>query len=178
MNDNDLFGDEVGYMILTMDTVSSVVPRTEGQFNKFTELAPDFDTDKIFRGDYDGTTDLGYQAASSLITAHPEIKTWLVTTGNEEGAVGALRAIEEAGLQDTSVVIGLGGYLAKDEWNNNGDNTAMKAATYFSAQQIGAGSIEVLFDLIEGKDVTMETAVEAVIVTPENYKEVMGVYAE
>lgn len=178
--DNDLVNQEdVGVMILTMDTVSSVVPRTEGQYDKFTELVPDFDTNKIYHGDYDGTTDKGNQAAAAIITAHPEIKTWLITGGNEEGTVGALRAIESAGLDETSVVVGLGAYLAKDEWNNKGaENTAMKAATYFSADQIGAGSVQVLLDIIAGKEVPLETAVDAIIVTPENYKEVMGAYAE
>lgn len=179
VNEKDLKGEEVGYMILTMDTVSSVVPRTKGQFDKFTELAPDFDTSRIYHADYDGTTDKGNQAATAIITAHPEIKTWLVTTGNEEGAIGALRAIETAGLDKESVVVGLGAYLAKDEWNSKAaDETAMKAATYFSADQIGRGSVEVLLNLIEGKDVEMETAVDAIIVTPENYQEVMGDYAK
>lgn len=179
VNEHDLKGEDVGYMILTMDTVSSVVPRTEGQYDKFTEMVPDFDKSRIYKGDYDGTTDKGNQAATALITAHPEIKTWLVTTGNEEGAIGALRAIETAGLDENSIVLGLGAYLAKDEWNTKGgDNTAMKAATYFSADQIGAGSVEVLLDIIAGKEVPMETAVDAIMVTPENYKEVMGAYAE
>lgn len=54
----------------------------------------------------------------------------------------------------------------------------MKASAYFSAESVGAGSVEVLLDLIEGKEVEMETAVDAVVVTPENYKEEMGSYAE
>ena len=38
--------------------------------------------------------------------------------------------------------------------------------------------MEVLLDMIAGKDVEMERAVDAVVVTPETYKEVMGSYAE
>jgi len=54
----------------------------------------------------------------------------------------------------------------------------MKAAAYFSSDSVGAGSVNVLYDVISGKEVPMETAVDAVIVTPENYKEVMGKAAE
>ncbi|MFR0073880.1 MAG: hypothetical protein ACLRVD_05750 [Blautia caecimuris] len=54
----------------------------------------------------------------------------------------------------------------------------MKASAYFSADQVGAGSVEVLLDMIEGNEPEMETAVDAVVVTPENYKEEMGSYAE
>ncbi|HPG19512.1 MAG TPA: substrate-binding domain-containing protein, partial [Flexilinea sp.] len=47
--ENNLVTDpEVGLLILTMDTVSSCVPRAEGEYNKFTELLPEFDKSKIF----------------------------------------------------------------------------------------------------------------------------------
>ena len=69
--------------------------------------------------------------------------------------------------------------MAKDEWNDKGaDGTCMKASAYFSSDSVGAGSVDVLMKLIAGEEVEMETAVDAVVVTPENYKEVMGSYAE
>ena len=168
---------EVGLLLMTMDTVSSCVPRAEGEYDKFTELCPDFDTSKIFRADYDGTTDKGNTAATAVITAHPEIKKWLVTGANEEGCVGAARALESAGLDADACVVGLGAYMAKDEFKKEG-GSCMKASAYFSADAVGAGSVNVLLDIIAGKDVPMETAVDAVVVTPENYKEVMGAAAE
>ena len=166
-------------LLMTMDTVSSCVPRAEGEYDKFTELCPDFDTAKIFKADYDGTTDKGNTAATAVITAHPEIKKWLVTGANEEGCIGAARALESAGLDADACVVGLGAYMAKDEWNNKGaDGTCVKASAYFSADSVGAGSVEVLMDLIAGKEPVMETAVDAIVVTPETYKEVMGAAAE
>lgn len=178
--ENNLAADpEVGMLLMTMDTVSSCVPRAEGEFDKFTELVPEFDQSKIFKADYDGTTDKGNTAAAAVITAHPEIKKWLVTGANEEGCIGAVRALESAGLDKDACVVGLGAYMAKDEWNTKGaDGTCMKASAYFSAESVGAGSVEVLLDMINGKDPAEETAVDAVVVTPENYKEVMGSYAE
>lgn len=178
--ENNLVEDEeCGLLILTMDTVSSCVPRAEGEYDNFTAGCPEFSTDRIFKADYDGTTDKGNTAASSVITAHPEIKKWLVTGANEEGTIGAVRALESAGLDADACVVGLGAYMAKDEWNNKGaDGTCMKAAAYFSSDSVGAGSVEVLYDIINGKEPMMETAVEAVVVTPDNYKEVMGKAAE
>ena len=54
----------------------------------------------------------------------------------------------------------------------------MKASAYFSSNSVGAGSIEVLLQIIDGQEVTMETAVDAIVVTPETYVEVMGKDAE
>ena len=175
---NNLVNDpECALLILTMDTVSSCVPRAEGEYDKFTELCPEFDTAKIYKADYDGTTDKGNTAAAAVFTAHPEITKWLVTGANEEGTIGALRALESAGLDGESCVVGLGAYMAKDEWKKEGES-AMKAAAYFSSLSVGAGSVEVLLQIIDGQEVTMKTAVDAVVVTPETYVEVMGKDAE
>ena len=178
--DNDLVGKEdVGLLIMTMDTVSSCVPRAEGELDKFKELCPDFSEDNIFKADYDGTTDKGNTAAAAVITANPQIKTWMVTGANEEGCIGACRALETAGLDADACVVGLGAYMAKDEWNDKGaDGTCMKASAYFSADSVGAGSVDVLMQLINGEEPEMETAVDAVVVTPDTYKEEMGSYAE
>jgi L-arabinose transport system substrate-binding protein len=175
---NNLVTDPAcGLLIMTMDTVSSCVPRAEGELAKWTELCPTFDAAKIFKADYDGTTDKGNTAAAAVFTAHPEITKWLVTGANEEGTIGAVRALESAGLDKDACVVGLGAYMAKDEWKKEG-GSAMKAAAYFSSDSVGRGSVAVLLDMIAGKDVTQETAVDAIVVTPENYKEVMGAAAE
>ncbi|HBF77484.1 MAG TPA: LacI family transcriptional regulator, partial [Clostridiaceae bacterium] len=178
MKTNNLVDDkEVGVMMLTMDTVSSCVPRTKGESDKFKEILPNFDAKRIYKADNDGTTDKGNSAATAVITAHPEIKKWMVMSANEESAMGAVRALETAGLDKNSCVIGLGAYLAKDEWNQ-GKNTCMKASCYFSADSIGGTSIQLLFDNIKnGKEIPMSTAVPATICTPENYKKVMGAAA-
>ncbi|MCL2618886.1 MAG: substrate-binding domain-containing protein [Defluviitaleaceae bacterium] len=166
-------------LLLTMDTVSSVVPRTQGQFDAFTRMLPDFPQDRIFRGDYNGETAAGFEVASTLFVANPNVTSWMIMSGNEEGAIGALRALEQAGLDQSSAVVGLGAYLAKDEWNNVGDESAMRAAAWFSAEAIGTISAEMLMNyILHGTEMTMETAVPAIIVTPADYREIMGSAAD
>ena len=176
--DNNLVDDEeCGVLFLTMDTVSSCVPRTEGEKDKFMEMT-NFDESRIFYGDNDGTTDKGNQAATAVITANPQIKKWLVMSANEESAMGGVRALETAGLDKDSCVIGLGAYLAKDEWNA-GKDICMKASCYFSADSIGATAIQILHDyIVDGKEMEQATAVPATVCTPDNYKEVMGSAAD
>lgn len=173
---NLLNNKSVGLLIMTMDTVSSCVPRATGELAAFKKDAPQFPANRIFKADYDGTTDKGNTVSAAIFTAHPEIKTWLVTGANEEGTIGACRALESAGLQKNACVVGLGAYLAKDEWKK--PSTPMKASAYFSSNQVGQGSISVLLDLINGKKPPIATAVSATIATPANYKKVMGADAK
>lgn len=177
IEENDLAGDEtVGLLMMTMDTVSSCVPRTEGEKAVLDERVPEIEeAGRLFTVDYDGTTEEGNTASAAIFTANPQITKWIVFGANEEGVVGAVRALETAGLDADSVCVGMGAYLAKDEYKKD---TCMVAAPYFSDVAIGEGSVQVLFDLIDGLDVEMETAVDAVMTTPENYEEVMGDAAE
>lgn len=161
-----------GLLMMTMNTVSSCVPRTDGESEIIYKTYPDYKTNgRMFTVDYDGTTDKGNTQSAAMFTGHPEIKKWIVFGANEEGVVGAVRALETAGLDKNSVAVGMGAYLAKDEYKKG---SAMKAAPFFSDVAIGEGSVKALFDLIDKKDVQLENAVDAVMTTPDNYKDVMG----
>ncbi len=163
---------ECGLLLMTMSTVSSCVPRTDGEYDAIMAKNPQIEKDgRLFYADYDGTTDKGNTTAAAIITGNPQIKKWIVTGANEEGTVGAVRALETASLDKDACVVGLGAYMAKDEFKKD---SCMKAAAYFSELGIGRGSVEAVFDLIDGKDVPLEKAVDAIVVTPENYEEVMG----
>ena len=82
-------------------------------------------------------------------------------------------------LDANACVVGLGAYMAKDEWNDKGaDGTCVKASAYFPAKAVGEGSIEVLMKLVNGEEAEKETAVDAIVVTPNDYKEIMGADAE
>lgn len=182
--------DTIGYMRMTMNEVSSCVLRAEGAKDAFLEGCPDFDESKIIDANYDGTTEEGYDVAAATITAHPEIKKWIVTAPNDEGAAGAARAMEAAALDSDACVVGAGAYVAKDEFKK--PNSCFKAAAYFSAEECGTveatAAIEYLKD---GKEVfgeykdTYEGDNEygiyplgGIMVDPENYEEIMGSDAE
>ncbi len=173
IQENGLENDsEVGYLILTMDTVSSVVPRTDGEYDAFTQGLPDFDTSRIFKSDYNGETDKGYNAAAAIFTANPHIKKWFVVGGNEEGVLGGIRALEQAGLDRDAVAVGMGGYLAAGEFEK--EFSALKAAPYFSPLAVGGESAQLLVNnILHGTAIPMETAVDSVMITKENYKEVI-----
>jgi len=182
----------VGYMRMTMNEVSSCVPRAEGARDAFLAGVPDFDTAKIIDANYDGTTEQGYDVAAATITAHPEITKWLVTAPNDEGAAGAARALEAANLDKDACVVGAGAYVAKEEFKK--DFSCFRAAAYFSSKVTGETEAQAAIEFLrDGKEIFGEyhdtKAAEGdtdfgifplggVMVDPTNYVEVMGPDAE
>ena len=148
---------------MTADTVSSCVPRTDGEVDALKENLPDFPENRIFRADCDTSAEDGNQAANAVITGHPEIKKWLVLGVSDESSQGAARAIESAGLGADSMVVGLGAYLCEDEFNN--PDSCFRAAAYFSALDIGSTAAKEMVDYIEnGTEIPETYAVGATIV--------------
>ena len=164
VKDNNLADDDsFGILLMTADTVSSCVPRTDGEVDALKENLPDFPESRIFRADCDTSAEDGNQAANAVITGHPEIKKWLVLGVSDESSQGAARAIESAGLGADSMVVGLGAYLCEDEFNN--EDSCFRAAAYFSALDIGSTAATEMVDHIEkGTEIPETYAVGATIV--------------
>lgn len=173
-----------GLLILAMETVTSCIPRADGQYDRFVEKCPDFPTDHIFRIDYGaGSTETGYDAAAATITAHPEIKTWYVVAANDEGAVGAARYLEEIGLDEAAVCVGIDGYLASDEFKK--DASPVKASAYLDSGTVAKVSVTAVYEnIVNGTEIFGEYKENgesfgtypfgSVIVTKDNYTEIMG----
>ena len=163
INENNLLEDDsFGIMLMTADTVSSCVPRTEGQIAELTEAFPDIES-KIYRADHDTNMETGNVAAAAVITGNPQITKWLVLAVSDEGAVGAARAVETAGLAEDSMCVGLGGYYCPEEFAN--ETSPFRAAAYFSARDVGGTAAQEMVDyLLNGTEIPETYAVSATIV--------------
>lgn len=188
-NDNNLAADieKTAYMVLTMNEVSSCVPRAEGAVDAFKKGVPDFPEEKIIKANYDGTSDEAFDVVVATIAANPDIEKWVVTGANEEGAQGAARALEQSGLDKNACVVGMGAYLAVDEFKK--DYSCFKAATYYDPVEDGTiaatAAMKWYTDGVvpysEYKKDGEEFGVYpfgAVMVDTTNYEEIMGVAAK
>ena len=164
IKNNNLAEDpEFAILLMTADTVSSCVPRTEGELEAISTGLPEFPAERIFRADCDTSAEDGNQAANAVITGHPEIKKWLVMGVSDESSQGAARSIESAGLGKDSMVVGLGAYLCEDEFAN--PDSCFRAAAYFSALGVGSTAAQFMIDYLEnGTEIPATYAVSAVIV--------------
>lgn len=170
--DNGLVDDpETGLLYMTMNTVSSCVPRTEGEKAAWAEIVGDKMADRTFEADYPTTQEDAYTNGMAVLTGHPEIKRWMTMGASEADSKGIGAALEELGLDDVSIVTSTGCSDMDEQWDA-GNYAVCKAAAYFSGAMVGeAAATGVMEYLLNGKEIPLEYATPAVIVTPENYRE-------
>src|SRR5690606_17911577 len=128
------------------------------------------DAANIFSVAYDGTTNSALEAAGPVITAHPDVNKWVVFGCNDEGVLGTLNALTNAGFTpDDIIAVGLGAYEACRPWAA-GQPSGFKAALYISGTDVGAASARVLIAALEdGVPLPANTIADTAIVTPDNY---------
>lgn len=173
IKDNNLVDDpSVGLIYMTTDTVSSITPRTDGEIQAMADiLGADALADRTWRADYLNTSDLAYDAAAAVITAHPEISTWLVNTPSETGVEGAVAFLEEQGLADDAVVVCCGADTAVQQWAD-GNWGCVKMAFYFSGIVIGqTAAADAVEYLVNGTEMVPKFACPAIPIDITNYGE-------
>jgi len=177
---NNLQSDPAfGVMYLTVPTVSSIVPRTQAQKEMIAQNVSGFPANRQFDAPTaDGANDNSYTATAAVISGNPQIRKWLVFAINDEGAQGASRALEDAGLnaENGSMAVGFGGYLAPDEFAK--PSSPFKAAVYFSSKTVGETAAKELLDFIQNKTPIPErVAVSSRVIVPtDDLKSIMPEY--
>lgn len=168
---NGLVDNEtVGLIFLKNSELPNMQLRLEGQYERFKEMVPYFDDKQSFFVEYNGGTEDGLNQTLKILYNNLEVTYWLVMTGNDEGAIGAVRALEQLGMDSKAAVVSIGGTLAINEFKK--EYSALKASSYYSSSKIGREAAKELFDLIENpmKEYD-ETYFNAVIITKDNYQE-------
>lgn len=114
------FSDEsvVGFIGITHSAVQSFVNRTLGATETFAAAYPDanvFTADLVAQGDF--SAESAYAEVAAIISANPAIEQWIVCGVLDDWALGATRAIEEAGIEEKSMVVSVGGEALVIEWD-------------------------------------------------------------
>ncbi|HHT16955.1 MAG TPA: substrate-binding domain-containing protein [Papillibacter sp.] len=92
--------------------------RYTGAMNKFKELLPN---NKVFTADgVSGKLDeqTGYDLASAILAANPDVKYWFVPACLELYAQGCTRAVETLGMEDKVLITCVGSDILTAEWDN------------------------------------------------------------
>lgn len=161
-----------GILSVEVQTLSVCNDRTNASRDQVTKAGAD--ATRIFAVAYDGTTNASLEAAGPVITAHPDVENWVVFACNDEGALGAVNALNNAGFgADHVIAVGLGAYEACRPWAA-GQPSGFKAALYISGVDVGEAAAKALIANIDnGTPLPPLTVANTTIVDPTNFKDIM-----
>jgi ribose transport system substrate-binding protein len=132
--------------IIDHPTAESVQQRTAG-FVKALEQHADMKIVQRVPGE--GQRDKAFKAAQDLIQANPNLD--VIFGINDDSALGALAAVEEAGLQDKMIIVGYDGTPEARDAIRRG--SALKADTVQFPKEIGRTTIETIGKYFRGESV-------------------------
>lgn len=165
--------EETGVAAITFDQLDTARERTEGAIAALTSAG--FPAARIFKSpEKTSDTEGGFNAASILLTQHPDIKRWLVLSMNDEGVMGAVRAMEGRGFNaDTLIGVGIGGSTCMAEFERP-TPSGFYATYLISPLRHGYETAEFMYKWIkDGVEPPKDTRTAGTIITRENYKQVM-----
>ncbi|MCX7046150.1 MAG: substrate-binding domain-containing protein [Candidatus Sumerlaeota bacterium] len=159
---------------ITYDELDTVRERTDGATEAL--AACGFPKDRIFRAPEKATNlDGAFDAASILLTQHADVTHWLVFSINDEGVLGAVRAMEGRGFgPDTIIGIGIGAGTGIEELKRK-KVTGFFGTVLISPLQHGYDTARMMRDwIVKGAEPPMDTRTQGVLATRENYKKVIA----
>lgn len=163
-----------GVAVVTFDELDTVKQRTDGAVD--TLIAAGFPAAQIFRMP-EKTTDTpgAFDAAHVLLTQRPEVKRWAAVSINDEGVLGAVRAMENRGFnRETIIGVGIGGSSAIAEFEKP-EPSGFSSTCLINARQHGYDALGLLYRWVKyGEEPPAVTLTAGEIVTRENYKEKMA----
>ena len=164
---------ETAACIPTRDELETARDRTDGAMDAL--VAAGFPKDQIYSSSQK-TTDIpgGRDAANIVLTQHADVKHWLIAGMNDEAVLGAVRAMENRGFKADDIVgIGIGGDTGKTDFEKP-DPTGFYASVLLSPKRHGEETADMMYKWIkDGKEPPMATFTTGILITRENYKQVM-----
>lgn len=160
---------------IEQNSLSVCKDRTDGAAAAFLKRVPSFGKGNIVHIAYDNSQSNAISVMATTITAHPEVKHWIIWSCNDDGVTGAVRALENANFKASdSIGVGLGGNQTCGEFAKKGV-TAYAATIYVDAATVGQTATQLVYDNIsKGKKIPQNTFIKGTYVNRSNYHKVMA----
>lgn len=145
-------GQKVRVASIDLPKVTTCNDRTDGAREAFMTATPGFDQANILHFDYDGTLNSGNDTMSAALNNHRDVNRWLVWSCNDEGVVGAIKALANAGIgADRVIGVGVGANLACDQWKAGG-TSAYKSAIALDPKDNGRVAVSAMHKHLTTKE--------------------------
>ena len=92
----------------------------------------------------------GYTETGAILAAHPDLKSWIVVGVQDDYALGACRAIEEAGAENKAILVSMGGEQAIPEWKA-GTTKPWYACVYYTAMDFTEPVVDGLLSVVNNE---------------------------
>ncbi|MGF1627071.1 MAG: substrate-binding domain-containing protein, partial [Alphaproteobacteria bacterium] len=151
--------------------IETCMKRNQGAEAAWMEAFPDWPTDQILNIPYDGTMVSSVDAMATVLTGNPEVTHWIFWACNDDGVLGGVRALENAGYPaDAGFGIGIDGSRVCDGLQSA---EGFKGSMWFDSASHGATGIQVLYDhVVNGEPMPTEPIMmPAIYVTRDNFVE-------
>lgn len=117
--------------------------------------------------------DQGYTAAQNIIQANPDLQ--LIVCGNDNMGIGALSAVQEAGLEEQISIIG---FDAVSEALNLVESGEFLGTVAQYPAVMGQMGVEAMLKVLKGEEVPLYTDTGCALVTKENVAEFKAYVAQ
>ena len=144
--------------------------RNRGAEEAFLENVPDFDPANIIRVPYDNTMVNSIDVMTTTLTGNPQVTHWIFYSCNDDGVLGAARAMENSGYAaDEGMGIGIDGSRACDAFGS-GRPSAFRGTMWLNSANHGAKAVELLVASIkDGEDIPATTFTDPELITAANF---------
>jgi L-arabinose transport system substrate-binding protein len=123
--------------------------------------------DRVIHIPYDpGTLDRALSATSQTLVAIPQAQRFLVHACNDEGVMGAVRALEQAGIgAENTIGVGIGGQLACEEFKKD-EVTGFRGTIYVDSAVHGQMAVRLMHAyLTAGTEIPARTIIDGIFIT-------------
>jgi L-arabinose transport system substrate-binding protein len=160
---------KVGVFNIEFANLGVCVARTDAATETWKSVLPDFPEDQMIVAPYDGTLINAADTFGNIITANPDITHFVLYSCNDDGVMGAVRALEQAGVPAENIIgIGLGAHLACDEWAKD-EPTGFSGAIFIDAANHGRYGVAAMVNYLRyGVPLPAYTYAPGSYVTPDN----------
>lgn len=165
---------DTAVLLVTRDELDTAKERTEGEAESLMQAG--VPGDKIYRAP-EKTTDVpgARDAATVVLTQHPEVKHWLVTGMNDSAVLGAVRATETFRFTAENVVgIGINGDTGVIDEFKKPAASGVFGSILLQARRHGYDTASMMNKWIrDGVEPPKTTYTDGVLITRENYKTIL-----
>lgn len=145
--------------------------RNMGAEEAFLAGVPDFDPANIIRVAYDNTMVNSIDVMTTTLTGNPEVTNWVFYSCNDDGVLGAARAMENAGYTaDQGLGIGIDGSRACDAFGG-GTPSAFRGTMWLNSANHGRDAVAALVASIkDGTQLPLATYSDPEFINAENFE--------